>query len=188
MEMMGRSRGARSRSVARLWLGALGFLFIGFAAPDRALAQEAEDDLTVTGKAAEPAPDEVSTDLPPEDVALDRLLQLPTTLTFDPEKRQGTSEAEWRRRFRDRTGEVSAAETALAETRSELEEATGGSGGGQWQMAPPGSNATENSPVSFKLREDIRRGKERVESAERDLRELQVEADLADVPESWREG
>ena len=54
-------------------------------------------------------------------------------------------------------------------------------------MAPPGSNTTENSPVSFKLREEIRSGKEQVEEAERKHRELEVEADLADVPQSWRE-
>jgi hypothetical protein len=151
-------------------------------------AEEPAGDLTVTGPAAEPSPESGTSEAPPKDVALDRLLKLPTTLSFDAESRQGTSEAQWRTRFRESQAELEAAEKALADARAELEQTTGGSGGSQWQMAPPGSNTTENSPVSFKLREDIRRGKEQVLEAERKQRELQVQADLADVPESWRGG
>ncbi|MBW2270874.1 MAG: hypothetical protein JRH16_20115 [Deltaproteobacteria bacterium] len=154
--------------------------------PLLAHAEGSESDLTVTGPAAEPAPEAESSDPPPEDVALDRLLQLPTGMSFDGDRRRGASEAQWRSRFRESRAAIQAAEQSLAIARGELEEASGGAGGGQWQMAPPGSNNTENSPVSFKLREQIRSGKEQVDAAQRQHRELEVEADLADVPQSWR--
>ena len=54
-------------------------------------------------------------------------------------------------------------------------------------MAAPGAQPTaENSPVSYKLRQEIRRQREEVGRAERRLRELEVEASLAGVPAEWR--
>ena len=55
-------------------------------------------------------------------------------------------------------------------------------------MAAPGAGANaENSPLSYKLRQDIRRQREDVEQAERALTELRVEANLAGVPEDWQD-
>jgi hypothetical protein len=183
--------GGRVRARAR---GPIGILLIAALASAYALARPlgagaegSESDLTVTGRAAESPPDDASSGLPPEDVALDRLLQLPTTMRFDSESRQGASEAEWRTRFRESLAEIRTADDSLQRSRNELEAASGG-GGGSWQMAPPGSSSTENSPVSFKLREDIRRGKDQVDETQRKHRELEVQADLADVPLSWRDG
>lgn len=150
-------------------------------------SEQQESELTVTGRASEPAPWEPDIGMGPEAVDLDRLLKLPSNMTFESQSRQGASEAEWRVRFRESRAEIQAAESALEQFREEMEEKTG-AGGGQWQMAPPGSNSSENSPVSFKLREDIRRGKELLVEAEHSHRELEVRADLADVPIDWREG
>ncbi len=54
-------------------------------------------------------------------------------------------------------------------------------------MAAPGAQPTaENSPVSYKLRQDIRKYREEVGRAERRLRDLEVEASLAGVPPEWQ--
>jgi hypothetical protein len=122
-----------------------------------------------------------------EIIDLDRLLQLPSTMTFEKQTRHGASSDEWRTRFRESRQAVSQAETDLADARAELDKMAGGSGGGgQWQVAPPGANNTEVTPMSFKLREQIREGKVNLEQAEKRLRALNIEADLARVPVEWR--
>lgn len=188
------ARGPRVRAAARRALALA--LFLGLAAagpPARSDDPEpgaAEPDLVVTGR-GDPSGREAgaSSGLPPRDVGLDRLLKLPGGMDFESEKRGGHSESQWRSRFRESRGEIQAAESALAETRAALDKQSGG-GGGNWQMAPPGASVDqlENTPVSFKLREEMRRGKERLEEAERAHRALEIEADLADVPLAWREG
>ena len=55
-----------------------------------------------------------------------------------------------------------------------------------WQMAAPGAKAgTETSPMSYRLRQELRRQREELASAERRLTDLEVEANLAGVPEEW---
>jgi hypothetical protein len=122
-----------------------------------------------------------------ETVDLDRLLQLPSTMSFEKQTRHGASSDEWRARFRESREAVSEAEANLAGARAKLDDMAGGSGGGgQWQVAPPGANNTEVTPMSFKLREQIREGKASLEDAEKQLRALNIEADLARVPVEWR--
>jgi hypothetical protein len=57
-------------------------------------------------------------------------------------------------------------------------------------MAPPGATNTGNgsstSPLSFRLRQELLRNREGLDSAERALKELRIEADLAGVPVDWR--
>ena len=53
-------------------------------------------------------------------------------------------------------------------------------------MSAPGTTTPENSPLSFKLRVEIKRRREEITQAERELRKLEIEADLADVPADWR--
>jgi hypothetical protein len=56
-----------------------------------------------------------------------------------------------------------------------------------WQMSAPGVQAMnpEDSPVSYELRQELRRQREEIERFERRLRELEVEAKLAGVPDEW---
>lgn len=55
-----------------------------------------------------------------------------------------------------------------------------------WQMSAPGAPAgSETSPMSFRLRQELRRQRDELASAERRLTELEVEANLAGVPEEW---
>ena len=56
-----------------------------------------------------------------------------------------------------------------------------------WQMAVPGVGveSNENSPISFRLIQEIRRQREEVEHGQRRLQDLEVEANLAGVPKAW---
>jgi hypothetical protein len=56
-----------------------------------------------------------------------------------------------------------------------------------WKVGAPGvqAGASDNSPVNYGLRQEIKQNREDVVRAERKLRELSVEANLAGVPENW---
>ncbi|MBW2497466.1 MAG: hypothetical protein JRF61_09365 [Deltaproteobacteria bacterium] len=122
---------------------------------------------------------------------LESLLQLPPGFGTRGEQPAvaGASEAEWRRRFRRSYGELEEARAQLEATKGELDEIVD-EGGSQWAVAPPIGGATpegaSNSPLSFKLRQQLKGDRERVEAAERAMRELRIEADLAGVPRTWQ--
>jgi len=45
---------------------------------------------------------------------------------------------------------------------------------------------TSRNPVDFQLRTQLRRHREEMDRLERKLRQLDIEANLAGVPEEWR--
>lgn len=141
---------------------------------------------------------------PAPDVSLDDLLKLPSGIGYDVEKRGGAPRDEWQRRFQAVRMDLREAKAALARSLEELD-AMGESG--NWKMAPPGlgqimqqqnqnqqtgANAPAGqtgdagAPLNQGLSSDIRRQKDEVKRAERALRDLEVEANLAEVPEDWR--
>lgn len=122
---------------------------------------------------------------------LDALLKLPSGyLEPSAETVGGAGEGEWRRRFAQALEELGEARAALSTTKQELDSVADGGGSSQWAVAPPGvSNSGDgpaNSPLSFKLRQELDRNRERLDAAEKALRELRIEADLAGVPRAWR--
>ncbi len=120
-------------------------------------------------------------------VPLDRLLRLPESMErAAPEPRRGGfSRSEWGARFREAREELVAARKGLEQVQRELEVEAGGAS--NWQVTAPGQQApSENSPVSYRLTQEIRRRREGVEASERRLQSLIVEANLAGVPEDWR--
>jgi hypothetical protein len=128
---------------------------------------------------------------------LDVLLQLPTgyggsSPNAGTPSVAGASEVEWRRRFREAREALSEARLALEATKRELDGAAGDSGSAQWSMTPPsaggdGPSASQSgSPLSFKLRQQLKQNREALDQAERALRELDIEANLAGVPQPWR--
>jgi hypothetical protein len=117
-------------------------------------------------------------------VELDRLLRLPDDFDVGGQRRGGATAAEWKARFRKARSDLAEARKELRETQEQLENAAGESG--DYQVAAPGATDPTNSPVNFGLRQELRRRREQVEREERGLRDLVVEADLADVPEDWR--
>ena len=124
---------------------------------------------------------------------LDRLLQLPSGF-LEPNARSvaGAGEAEWQRRFTRAQKRLQSAVETLESTKLELDSVAGDGGSSQWSVAPPGqsggANGATNSPLSFKLRQDLLRQREELDAAEKALKELRIEADLAGVPIGWRSG
>jgi len=132
----------------------------------------------------EAAPVEAAEPAPP--VAYDALFRLPSDTGSRPGEGAGLDRKRWEDRFAAVRTDLGEARAALARTQTELEAIARNTE--SWQMAAPGAQPTaENSPVSYKLRQDIRRHREAVGRAERRLRELEVEASLAGVPPDWRE-
>ncbi|MDH3520130.1 MAG: hypothetical protein OEM49_06685 [Myxococcales bacterium] len=123
----------------------------------------------------------------PPPVDLEALLRLPkgaSSPAAQPRREEATR-AVWEARFAEARGELENSQQALAKAQDELAELASGSEA--WQMAAPGMKANpENSPISFKLRQEIRKYREDVERAERALTDLRIEANLAGVPEDWQ--
>ena len=62
--------------------------------------------------------------------------------------------------------------------------------GGAWTMTAPGlgggaAAASPETPLDFKLSQDLKRSREELARTERQLQDLEVEANLAGVPEHW---
>jgi hypothetical protein len=146
-------------------------------------ASAAEDEMAVApAQAGQPAP--AAEPAPP--VAYDALFRLPSNDTPRPAGGAALDRKRWEERFAAVRGELDGARTSLAKAQSELEGLAHKTE--NWQMAAPGAQPNaENSPVSYKLRQEIRQYREDVGRAERRLRELEVEASLAGVPAEWRE-
>jgi len=122
---------------------------------------------------------------PPPAVELDQLLRIPRTTPIENARRGGATRSEWQARFTEAEENLEQARAALATAREELEGLAGEQG--NWQMAAPGmpQGSSESSPLSYRLLQEIRRQREEVARFERRLRDLQIEANLAGVPEEW---
>ena len=118
---------------------------------------------------------------------LDQLLKLPRSVEFSTENKGGATRNEWRQRFHDARASVKSAEVALAKAQNELAEVAGSKD--DWQFSPPGlpAEASTDSGSSIKLRQEVKRTRGEVERSKSRLRELDVEANLAGVPDEWRD-
>lgn len=145
---------------------ALGFLLLHGAT---LRAEEASD------TPSEPAPQ----------VDLDALLKLPDSMHYDVETKGGATPGEWRERFVALRAQLAHEREMLQRAKLSLEQAA--SGADAWTFSPAGIGNVTDSPVDYQLREKIRRGEAEVARLERELRELEVEANLAGVPEEWRQ-
>jgi hypothetical protein len=122
----------------------------------------------------------------PPQVDLEKLLELPGDVRYDVEKRGGATQGEWRARFQKVRGELTQERAALERSQLELEKVAGSAD--SWQLAPPGVNSNRSeTPLDFRLRNEIRQHRAEVDRLEKQLRDLDVEANLAGVPEAWRE-
>ena len=118
---------------------------------------------------------------------LDQLLQLPDAYAEPTGARRvaGASAGEWRNRFSDADFDIAEAKKQLTEAHRLLE--AGANDSSQWQIAAPGASPDpEASGAGLSNRQRVRRGRQELESAETRRRALDVEADLAGVPENWR--
>jgi hypothetical protein len=119
-------------------------------------------------------------------VGLDQLLELPADLEYGVSKRGGMTRGEWRNEFRRLRAALEYQESQLELSRRELESIAGSAN--QWSVGPPipGASASSDSPLDYRLRQEITRQKAEIERLERALRELEVQANLAGVPAEWR--
>jgi len=123
---------------------------------------------------------------PPPPVAYDALFRLPDDQHSKPGEGAAIDRKRWEQRFATVRGDLDGARAKLAKAQTDLESLAHKTD--NWQMAAPGAQPTnENSPISYKLRQEIREDREEVSRAERRLRDLEVEASLAGVPADWRQ-
>ena len=142
---------------------------------------------------AEPAAEtDAEAEVAVETIPLDQLLRLPagSGSTTRLDKRGGHTKSEWETRFRAARTAQAEAVAAIARTRAAIEAKVLEDGGGQWRMGAPGlgnleSDATD-SPLDYKLTQQLRRNRDDLARAERGLQDLEVEANLASVPDDWR--
>lgn len=208
------SRWDRRRVGALVWLAALLLTFVLGVAGLEARAAAASDETSApapsgskqsseaapeTPPAEKPAPGAAEAgsgevlvpvqaspdDAPPRQVELDDLLRLPQGFSSDVERRGGVTRSEWLARFSGARQELADAKKKLVDLNGELDKVSQSSS--SWQVSAPGSADPQTSPLSLRLRQDIKAQRTRIEEAERRLRALDVEADLAAVPASWRE-
>jgi hypothetical protein len=120
-------------------------------------------------------------------VALERLLKLPDSLDYSLPSRGGATRPEWRARFESLRGELDEQRQGLEEAQAEIEKAAGSVDA--WQVGPaiPGVEGGGDGPLDYRLRQQIRRHRAEIQRLERDLRALEVEANLVSVPPDWRE-
>lgn len=128
---------------------------------------------------------------------IDSLLQLPSGYTgrSGREAVAGVSESAWRRRFEQTNQRLTSARAELEATKVALDGAAVTGGANQWAVAAPGGGqgggggggvANSGSPLSFKLRQKLRKHRNELDTAEKAMKELVIEADLAGVPAAWR--
>jgi len=116
---------------------------------------------------------------------LDHLLKLPDS-DYGFEKKGGATRSEWRARFLEARSSVDAAQAALAKAEHALAEQGGGSQA--WTFTPPGlpEGASSEPNDGAQLRQEVKKDRAEVERAQSRLRELEVQANLAGVPDDWR--
>jgi hypothetical protein len=141
--------------------------------------------------AAAPAAGGEASEAPGAAVPLEKLLKLPESVTTAPSsepRRGGKTRAEWLARFEHALADLAKAKQELGDSRKELEEVAPDQA---WSMSAPGLPAQASpseTSIDYRLRQQIRKQRDEVERAERQLDELSVEANLAGVPEDWRPG
>jgi hypothetical protein len=122
-------------------------------------------------------------------ISLDKLLKIPPTVSFEPTERGHSTKAEWRERFDEANSDLAKARAELAETQAKLAEI--GSESSAWTMGAPGLSSVDrevavDAPLDQTLSKEMKRRRAEVERAERRRAELEVEANLAQVPDDWR--
>ncbi|MFQ5514775.1 MAG: hypothetical protein ACE5FG_10070 [Myxococcota bacterium] len=111
---------------------------------------------------------------------LDRLLRPPKLKTRAPERLGGKDREQWGREFSEARSEIRALEERISESQQRIREASGG----DWSFSPTGGGAPI-APEVLQLRAELRRDRQSLGAARQRLRDLEVEASLAGVPDSW---
>lgn len=119
---------------------------------------------------------------PSPNLDLDSLLRIPPGGVEAPDLRGGKDRSTWQSEFSEANAEVQELEQRIAEAQEKLRE----SAPDDWSFTP-GGGGTPSDPEILTLRAGLRRDRQSLDAARRRLQELEVEASLAGVPESWHE-
>jgi hypothetical protein len=150
---------------ARPLLLALAWLSLGAGEPAPAPAPEPE---------SAPAGDAAPLDL-------DRLLRVPNVSAPEEPRLGGRSRRAWYDDFARSRTDIADLERRIQEAQEKLR----AQASSDWGFTPAGAS-TPTDPETLKLRADLRRDRQSLETARRRLRDLEVEASLAGVPDDWR--
>ena len=163
------------------WLAACGLVgLLALAGPATAVAEEGAGE---GDSQSQPAAEEPEGARP--SLGLDSLLRPrgAARLPAAPKEQKpgGRDRETWTRSFAEVRSEIQDLESSLDKARDEVSERSGQTG---YQYSPIGGEAPSD-PEILKLRAQMRRDKKSLEAAKSRLRDLQVEAALAGVPEEW---
>ncbi len=111
---------------------------------------------------------------------LDRLLKPRTTPNLQTYF-GGRGRVAWQAEFAEARSEVAELELRVAEAKIRYREASSG----EWGYNPTGGQGMPTDPEVLKIRAEIKRDRQSLETARKRLRELEVEASLAGVPDAW---
>jgi len=173
-----RSAGGRGRERPEAACAAARWMAAGLLAASLSpLARGADEPAVAPAPAPTPA------------VPLDRLFELPKGFETRPsERRRGVGEAEWRTRFAEARATLAQSEAALAGAKVELAEQA--ESANAWSVAPPVGGLPQgnsDAPMNYELSQRIKRHQRAVDEARKSLLDLEVEANLAGVPDAWRQ-
>jgi hypothetical protein len=160
-----------------MWARLLLCAALGVAAAGSAFGDQTDP------QATPPAPAPPADAPPKKSIGLDVLLN-PGAVGAEPTGRStygGKSQKVWQEEFRRAREEVSDLEGKVEAGQRHLRSKSDG----EWNYTPAGGEATD--PEVLKLRAQLRRDRQSLEASRQRLRDLDVEASLAGVPEEWRQ-
>ena len=177
---LGAPVGRPSYNRPAMWARLLVWSFLGCAICASAFA-DPNDPENRPATPSEPAPVAAPDSAPKKPLGLDRLLT-PGAVHAQPTGKYygGRDQKAWQEEFRRAREEVSDLEGKVEAGQKHLRSAAGG----EWNYSPAGGEATD--PEVLKLRAQLRRDRQSLEASRQRLRDLDVEASLAGVPEDWR--
>jgi len=158
-----------------------GFLVVLAASLATAATSPAETPSEDGAKTAQPAPQPSGGAAPEKTIDLDTLLH-PSASALQPSGKilGGRDEKGWQAEFKRARQEVSDLEGKIEAEQNKMRNISGG----DWQYTPAGGEATD--PEVLKLRATLKRDRQSLEASRQRLRDLDVEASLAGVPEDWK--
>lgn len=132
--------------------------------------------------AADPQVEGKSDSKPAPALDMNRLLQVPeSSVSPRSELLGGKSRETWTQEFGEARLEVRELETQIEDTTLKLRETAPD----DWSFSPTGAGP-QSDPAVLQLRSQLRRDRQSLETAHRRLRDLEIEASLAGVPEAWK--
>lgn len=147
----------------------------------------AAEDAAPAGEAPTPEVEAPSSGSVPSGLGIDSLLRPRGSFSPAPapalQPRGGRTREEWLDAFAEAREQVSDLEGQVAASQRQIREASKG----EWGYSPTGGGAPPTDPEVLKLRAQLKRDRQSLDAARARLRDLDVEASLAGVPDSWRD-